>query len=72
MPFMTLKTIVFQNKKTLHFRNFDPLLSVCYLVSLWHYCDCKAFRRDWCHKTYCFQMICYDFTGFDTGFSQKK
>ena len=32
----------------------------------------EGVKRDWCQKFLCFERIRYDFTGFDTGFSQKE
>ena len=32
----------------------------------------EGVKRDWRHKIKCFKRIRYDFSGFHTGFSQKK
>ena len=53
--FMTMKTIVFQNKKTDLLRNFVPFI-VCLLPSLVKYRPNMTLllgeyvERDWCHK----------------------
>ena len=78
MAFMTLKTIVFQNLKKKLF-NFAILFFFCFfllpnLVSKlqvkYDIMCVKRIRGIGVPKS--FKRICYDLTGFDTGFSQNK
>ena len=79
MAFITLKTIVFQNLKKKLF-NFAFLFFLCFFL-LPNLVDQLQVKYDiigvmgikgiGVPKSF-FLRICYDLTGFDTGFSQKK
>ena len=75
---MNLKTIVFQIKKNAF--NFQSRSFYClfFLPNLVNFrpittllVSAEGVQRDWCHNIQSLKMNRYDFTDFDTGFSQK-